>query len=86
MYMCLSPRDCLSAQMDFVFKTVLDYGCGRCVNAGMFYLIMKGNYFSCNSLTLMDHGVMVEMSTRNAVLKHAFGSGTVREKRESQIF
>ena len=33
---CLSPRDCLSAQKDFVFKTILDYGRGRCVNAGAF--------------------------------------------------
>ncbi len=36
---CLSVRDCLSAQKDFVFKTILDYGCRRCVNDGAFSLM-----------------------------------------------
>ena len=40
MYMCLSPRDCLSAQKDFVFKMILNYGCGRCVNDGAFSLLL----------------------------------------------
>ncbi len=34
--MCLSPGDCLSVQKDFLFKRILDYGCGRYVNAGVF--------------------------------------------------
>ena len=37
MYMCLSHRDCLSAQKDFVVKKILDYGHGGASTLGRFH-------------------------------------------------